>query len=119
MLFRSGVDLFAAREPRTLLAFQCDRFGRPTALALIDGHRKLVASEATEGAGELLGAFDLSVDPAERMDRASEDWARRLFAEQQAALQRAMRPLLTGAIAAPSRETLEALDALGYLGDEK
>ena len=88
-------------------------------LALIDGHRKLVASEATEGAGELLGAFDLSVDPAERMDRASEDWARRLFAEQQAALQRAMRPLLTGAIAAPSRETLEALDALGYLGDEK
>ena len=108
------------RELRVVLAQAAyrDRSGRGL-LAYIEGHRKVIQTDADQGSPATLQCFDLSADPRELCDRCGS--CRRdgdAFDELRARLA-SERERLAGPPGGAAREmpedVLRALESLGYL----
>ena len=114
-----GTSLLELDRERPLFLFQCLRNGRRSAVGIVVNGRKVMGDEETLAAGEILGAYDLALDPGEHenlFDR--EDWPAELLRSAAAGLADALEPRFAARRAALHGQQLEDLQALGYIGDE-
>jgi choline-sulfatase len=114
-----GSSLLRLSEERPVFLFECQEPELST-LAVVEGARKVIAFEAPErlANGELLGAFELALDPREERSVAGEaGWPAELLRRSTPQLGRWLQPLVAPEDAVLDPAKLEELRALGYGGD--
>lgn len=114
-----GENLLELDRERPAFVFQCSQVGLPDRMALVAHGRKVLLEANLEAidADRVDFAYDLRVDPRERVDIADEAWTMQLLDAQRGACRAMFRPLLDSEAAEVSSEVEERLRALGYLGD--
>ncbi len=116
-----GSDLLAEGTPdRAVFSFQCLRDGGASAVAVIEGARKLVARPPDRESTALHpeAAFDMEADPLEASNVLSEaPWTTPFFQGHQARLAEVLTPVIAPASATGDAASRAQLEALGYVGD--
>lgn len=116
-----GTNLLELSTDRPLVSFECNMGGYASRLCVIDGTRKvfLPADPAAVERRELVSAFDLAADPAERADAlaAGARWPLEVFGRAAPLLRSALAPRLSAEAVQLSAEDRARLRALGYGGD--
>jgi hypothetical protein len=116
-----GTSLLRLTSDRPAFLFDCSLGRHDYKAAIVDGTRKLTFADEDEAveAGRLEGIFDLGHDPDERENRltpstwiaADADWLRHVLGPVR-------RPMVATEAAVLDPGAEEAMDALGYTGDD-
>jgi len=111
-----GRSLLGPPPERLLFAFQCWGEPKESTLAVFDGPRKLIASEAAPEleAGGLRGAYALDADPGETVDRRDEAWVEELLRRARPVIAPLREPRYEVQTLEPGGVELRQLQKLGY-----
>jgi arylsulfatase A-like enzyme len=112
-----GQSLLGAPAPRPLFSFQARGEPDDAFSVLEEGKKAIYVARGGHAAeGELVGAFDLTLDAGEERDlsQAGESWPRELLARHLDLLEHALRPTVQEEAAEIDPERSAELRALGY-----
>jgi len=113
-----GRSLLGPADDRPTFLFECQEPERST-VAVVEGMRKAIGTEAPGALerGDVLAAFELEADPAERASVAGSAWPRELLRRRAEELRLLLEPLVAPEAADLDAGELDELRALGYGGD--